>query len=257
MKKKNKFFVNVALIALALCVMVYGVYAAKNASLTVKGTIGFTAHGIQYAVTSVGVNKALNAAGETYDVARDNAALAAITRDAARTYNTSGELVVSEYVADGTNTTFYFDDLTNSTDTADNIEAIEIVIEIQNRSMFKVQVDATEVGQKYFATDDNNVSYTVTVNYGTDGEGNALTAMAPASSTGGSDGGYCTVTIALTLEKNATTYQTYEEEQEGVGKTTEITDFAADYAPTEFNVPLNLHLETPAAADPSEPDAQG
>jgi len=43
MKKNLKWLINVATICLCLCAMVIGIYAAKQASLTATGTIGFTA----------------------------------------------------------------------------------------------------------------------------------------------------------------------------------------------------------------------
>ncbi|MBE7075083.1 MAG: hypothetical protein E7376_03815, partial [Clostridiales bacterium] len=43
MKKNIKWLINVATICLCLCAIAIGIYAAKQASLTATGTIGFTA----------------------------------------------------------------------------------------------------------------------------------------------------------------------------------------------------------------------
>ena len=53
MKKKSRILVHIALIALSLCIMVYGVYSAKNASMSIQGTIGFEAHGADIALTKI------------------------------------------------------------------------------------------------------------------------------------------------------------------------------------------------------------
>ena len=44
MKRKFSLFLNVAVLALCVCAIAIGVYSAKQASLNVTGTIGFTAH---------------------------------------------------------------------------------------------------------------------------------------------------------------------------------------------------------------------
>ncbi|MBE7074916.1 MAG: hypothetical protein E7376_02950, partial [Clostridiales bacterium] len=44
MKKNYKWLINIAAICLCICAMAIGIYAAKQASLTATGTIGFTAH---------------------------------------------------------------------------------------------------------------------------------------------------------------------------------------------------------------------
>ena len=45
--KKKKRVVGIALIALCLSMLAFGVYAAKQASLNVNGTVGFNAHNCQ------------------------------------------------------------------------------------------------------------------------------------------------------------------------------------------------------------------
>ena len=43
-KKKFNLLLNIATLCLCVAAIAFGVYSAKNASLNVTGTIGFTAH---------------------------------------------------------------------------------------------------------------------------------------------------------------------------------------------------------------------
>ncbi|MBE7075153.1 MAG: hypothetical protein E7376_04165 [Clostridiales bacterium] len=51
MKKNYKWLINIVAICLCVCAMAIGIYAAKQASLTATGTIGFTAHGCKVKVS--------------------------------------------------------------------------------------------------------------------------------------------------------------------------------------------------------------
>ncbi|MBE7075204.1 MAG: hypothetical protein E7376_04420 [Clostridiales bacterium] len=51
MKNKFKWLINVFTLVLCVCALAIGVYAAKQASLTATGTIGFTAHGCKVKVS--------------------------------------------------------------------------------------------------------------------------------------------------------------------------------------------------------------
>ncbi|MBE7074672.1 MAG: hypothetical protein E7376_01670 [Clostridiales bacterium] len=51
MKKNYKWLINIVAICLCICAMAIGIYAAKQASLTATGTIGFTAHGCKVKVS--------------------------------------------------------------------------------------------------------------------------------------------------------------------------------------------------------------
>ncbi|MBE7074917.1 MAG: hypothetical protein E7376_02955, partial [Clostridiales bacterium] len=51
MKKNYKWLINVFTLVLCVCALAIGVYAAKQASLTATGTIGFTAHGCKVKVS--------------------------------------------------------------------------------------------------------------------------------------------------------------------------------------------------------------
>lgn len=165
MKKKNRFLINIALLALSLCIMVYGVYSAKQASLTVSGTIGFNAHDISLEITSASVSGALTSAGAAYSAAP----------------NISGTTVTfGDYL--------YYDDLTNSTATADKIPAITITIAMTNNSKFAATV--TPVSPAKSAGTGTNTNYTIAVSYASSGSNMAA------------NGGTCTVTVTLTYTTN-------------------------------------------------------
>ena len=185
MKKKSRFLVHIALIALSLCIMVYGVYAAKQASLTVSGTIGFTAHGVNLRVSDLNVANALDANGATY-------ALAADQQYKETTMSTTD---VSEIAIVNS---MYFDDLSASTATADNIPAIKISFKVYNLSRFAVALEEVKTATALPLannTTSTNVKYTATAAYVT-----GATSM--AASTNGTEantaGGTCVVTIELT-----------------------------------------------------------
>ena len=163
MKKKNRFLINIALLALSLCIMVYGVYSAKQASLTVSGTIGFNAHDISLKITGASVSGALTSAGAKY---------------------------TDTPTISGTTVTFgalYYDDLTNSTATADKISPILITINMQNNSKFPATV--TPVSPAQSAGENTKTNYTIAVSYASG------TNMA-------ANGGTCTVTVTLTYTTN-------------------------------------------------------
>lgn len=178
MKRKNRFLVHIALLTLSLCIMVFGVYSAKQASLTVSGTIGFTAHGLDISIGTVTVTGALNAEGGSY-----------VLDDTIKGYATTA--VKLSTLTDGklnfTNA-MYFDDLSASTATADNIPPIVITVVLTNYSMFDTVVTPVAAGATTGVT---NVTYQAAVTYGSGSN------MA-ASTNGTTAGGTCTLTITLT-----------------------------------------------------------
>lgn len=185
MKKKSRFLVHIALIALSLCIMVYGVYAAKQASLTVSGTIGFTAHGVNLRVSDLNVANALDANGATYALAADQQ----YKETTMSTTDVSEIAIVNP---------MYFDDLSASTATADNIPAIKISFKVYNLSRFAVALEEVKTATALPLannTTSTNVKYTATAAYVT-----GATSM--AASTNGTEantaGGTCVVTIELT-----------------------------------------------------------
>ncbi|MBE7074993.1 MAG: hypothetical protein E7376_03345, partial [Clostridiales bacterium] len=64
MKNKFKWLINVFTLVLCVCALAIGVYAAKQASLTATGTIGFKAHGVDMNVTGYIYGHATSEDGE-------------------------------------------------------------------------------------------------------------------------------------------------------------------------------------------------
>lgn len=263
MKKKNKLFGSLALIVLCMAFMVYGVYAAKNASLTINGTIGFKAHGIEYAVSGFSVANALNAAGNTYNatdysvVAKEGEAtlVKELSAEKEVLYAGDGVLTMSEYNAEvASDSTFYFDDLTNSTADADNIADIVITLTITNASMFNVEIPTTEKDEHdnfvkqvacTHAGGEVAVYYWIaSVTYDNTDTANADlgTAMAPATATGTTDGGVATVEIHLELAENETNYNYVDVQNGEGGETTRNYTFAKNLDAKDFSVEIELRL---------------
>jgi len=122
MKKNYKWLINIAAICLCICAMAIGIYAAKQASLTATGTIGFTAHNCKLNVeTNILAAKTANA------TERSTATIAA--------QEISGEDSIdldSAYTTEGEG--MYFSDLATDGD------KIEVTFKIENLSAFKVTV---------------------------------------------------------------------------------------------------------------------
>lgn len=182
MKKKSRFLVHIALIALSLCIMVYGVYAAKSASLTVSGTIGFTAHNGSIKYGAITVNNALTETGAKFEY----------TGTSTDTNHLNTDIALGE---------FYFDDLTNSTKDDDGIKPITIVFNVYNYSLFEMKITDVASTQLKNASDTvvAGLHYSLTTTY----SNTTTNKMSAATKTGenvtaGTD--YCTVTISLTLD---------------------------------------------------------
>lgn len=192
MKKKSRFLVHIALIALSLCIMVYGVYAAKQASLTVSGTIGFTAHGVNLRVSDLKVAKALDANGAAYTMATEGQNYTGTTMS---TTDVSKIEIVNP---------MYFDNLNYSTKDGDNIPAIEISFKVYNLSRFAVQLTPVSEEKTVTLTKKNaddtgavstEVKYTASAVY----ENTAVSMAASADGSNVATGGTCIVTIKLVL----------------------------------------------------------
>ena len=175
MKKKSRFLINIALLALSLCIMVYGVYSAKQATLNVFGTIGFTAHNLSVKIGAVTIEHAIDANGAAVATSLSG-------------YSDSSK----KELADINVGALYFDDLTKSTATADNVSDIVIKVNLFNYSQFKVGAATTQTTftqlKNTSNTDIANVTYKV-----------ESTGVMTASSNGTAEGGNCTITITLHL----------------------------------------------------------
>lgn len=214
MKGKRKLFINISLIVLSLCVMVYGVYSAKQASLTVSGTIGFQAHNAVLQYSNVSVANALKNDGTAYSY----------------TGTGSGDTKVDASTAIEFSEAMYFDDLTNSTASADNIPFITITLKVHNKSKFAVKMTdvstATDLPAATTGTTKvDNVKYTATAAY-TSGSSMAASTDGATIATNG----VCTVTIKLIFGTAGT--------ESGKTDKTYVSDAASAFAATNFAVSL-------------------
>lgn len=176
MKKKSRFLINIALLALSLCIMVYGVYSAKQATLNVTGTIGFTAHNLNVKIGAVTIENAIDANG------------AAVATSLSGYSDSSSS---QKPLADIPVGALYFDDLTKSTATADNVSDIVIKVKLFNYSQFKVGATTQPTFTQLKNTSSTNIA---NVTYKVESTGTMT-----ASSNGTAVGGNCTITITLHL----------------------------------------------------------
>lgn len=122
--KKRKFNLLINIVTLCLCIsaIAFGVYSAKQASLNVSGTIGFTAHNCDVKYTA----SVANASDADGNVISETATPPNVTTQTA--------------IADGTTWTLgslYFDDLTNDTPLQ-----IILTINLFNYSSFPIKATA-------------------------------------------------------------------------------------------------------------------
>lgn len=209
MKKKSRFLVHIALIALSLCIMVYGVYAAKQAQLTVTGTIGFTAHNGAVDVQLTGIsgaydvyhNKVVMGSATTGQVALDGNSTTTVTAGSTAnnlTIKTATTKQTGDTTDYGTNdvnlTALYFDDVENSTATQDVITNIVFTFTATNKALFAMKLNEDKLTGN--ALTGGRVTYAIgwpadatnSMNAGTKGTDNNVTG-----------GGTLTFTITLTL----------------------------------------------------------
>ncbi|MCI7002723.1 MAG: hypothetical protein MR904_00025 [Clostridia bacterium] len=148
MKKRNNILTYISMLALSLCVLVSGVYAAKNASMASSGKVSFTAENCIVAITS------LTSTGQH-------------SSSTVNTISSSSELRLE---SKGTTTskshalgTLYFDDVTSSGDT---VKDITIAIVVKNYSSFSIKVTSKgdTSGTNYQIITDKTTATTVASN---------------------------------------------------------------------------------------------
>lgn len=137
--KKGKLFINIATLVLSLCLMVYGVYAAKSATLKTSGNIGFVAHDAKVSVQLTGISGAYSKDGTTVTTANLNQVDG--VKNALTVTGTTAKLIELAY---GTSSTaadkaLYFSDL-GSESNQDIITPIVLTFTIKNYSQFSVLV---------------------------------------------------------------------------------------------------------------------
>lgn len=214
MKKKSRFLVHIALIALSLCIMVYGVYAAKSASLTVSGTIGFTAHNGSVEVQLTGIsgaydiyhNEVVMKDATTGQVVLDTTSTTAVTAGSSATNLAIKTATIKQ--TDDNNTysngelnALYFDDVESSTATQDVITDIVFTFTATNKALFAMKLDETKFNGNA-VTGNTRVTYTIALGQGV--TNNSMNEGTKGSNDTVTGGGTLTFTITLKLA-NATT----------------------------------------------------
>lgn len=221
MKKKSRFLVHIALIALSLCIMVYGVYAAKRASLTVSGTIGFTAHAGSVDVQLTGIsgaydvyhNKVIIGTATTGQVALNNTSTTKVTAGSTatnltiKTATTKQSDDTTDYGTDNVNlTALYFDDVENSTATQDVITDIVFTFKATNKALFAMKLDDTKFTGNAL-TGSTRVTYKIALS---DGATNSMDAGTKGTDNNVTGGGELTFTVTLKLVSSTTGAATME-----------------------------------------------
>lgn len=145
---------NIAVLCLCVAAIAIGVYSAKNASLNVTGTIGFTAH-----------NCNVDISGYIYghSKTKDGTPIAKPTNNSEKVYLKNGTTDVTEtspLKITGSSgalnfNTVYFSDMGDTGE----VEPIVIMLTITNKSDFTVLFDDNSLdGEKYIVTCSNNLN---------------------------------------------------------------------------------------------------
>ena len=175
-KKRINIFLNIAVLCMCVCALAIGVYSAKHATLNVSGTIGFSAHDCEVAISGV-----MNAYTENANGTND-----AVVKYFNKTKSEGGE---ANIIKEGglSNTwdigSVCFDDL--NVDKYHYVNDICFTFNITNNSAFYVDVT---VDQKCI---NNNRIYIYAPNNGE--------TLAPK----GQDGSSITLIVKIQLEKDA------------------------------------------------------
>ena len=140
--KKGKLFINIATLVLSLCLMVYGVYAAKSATLQTSGKIGFIAHDAKVGVQLTEISGAYSKDGTL--VTTSNLKQVSGVKSELTVTGTTASSIDLAYGSSSTaaDKALYFDDLTSSSD-QDTITPIELTFTVKNYSRFDVVVSNT------------------------------------------------------------------------------------------------------------------
>ena len=182
MKRKFSLFLNVAVLALCVCAIAIGVYSAKQASLSVTGTVGFTAHNCELQVSGTKKGYALGD-GTTY---QESAVALTMGADNATTGTVSGS------GASGVISSIALGDLKFTDLATEEIPPIVITLTFTNLSAY--QVSATVL-----VDDIANVKYTRQYVMGQYTETSSLTNHVEAVILGDSNADNKTATFVITL----------------------------------------------------------
>lgn len=146
--KKNRFVIHITTLALAICVMMFGVYAAKSASLNSSGSIGFISHDADVVVDGViygamrgseyGYKQITQVMGEETKVVDSNGVVTGtVWQDSFTTQDDNAEITEADYLTSDHSWLFgdvFFDDMNVSPEST----TIAISLKVSNYSVFPV-----------------------------------------------------------------------------------------------------------------------
>jgi len=213
MKKRKSKILSFSILALCLACLAFGVYALKNATLTVNGTVGFTAHDCMVSVASTIMNDAVELNEETNKLEPNQHGAPSEERTLFETIETLGGATEDEWEMEKAVGAIYFTDLTETGDVA----TITMKFTITNKSAYPVYAKIT-----------NATIEGVTTNVTGDGS-----VMQKANAEDDSDVAVLTATFALN--------KTYADEFDLVG----------EYLPME-SLPFEVKLEFGKYTEPVE-----
>ena len=169
MKKRKSKILSFSILALCLACLAFGVYALKNATLTVNGTVGFTAHDCMVSVASTIMNDAVELNEETNKLEPNQHGAPSEERTLFETIETLGGATEAEWEMEKAVGAIYFTDLTETGDVATiimkftitNKSAYPVYAKITNATIEGVTTNVTGDGsvmQKANAEDDSDVA---------------------------------------------------------------------------------------------------
>jgi len=169
MKKRKSKILSFSILALCLACLAFGVYALKNATLTVNGTVGFTAHDCMVSVASTIMNDAVELNEETNKLEPNQHGAPSEERTLFETIETLGGATEDEWEMEKAVGAIYFTDLTETGDVATitmkftitNKSAYPVYAKITNATIEGVTTNVTGDGsvmQKANAEDDSDVA---------------------------------------------------------------------------------------------------
>ena len=251
-KRKFSMLLNVAVLCLCVAAIAIGVYSAKNVSLNVTGTIGFTAH-----------NCNVDISGYIYghSTTLDGTPIAKPTQDSEKVYLKNGEAKVTEtspLKITGNSgalnfNTVYFSDMGDTGE----VEPIVIMLTITNKSDFTVLFDDNSLdGEKYIVTCSNNLNVLYNKN-------DSVTIRYELYPSLDSNGNFQEITVLVNVQLNINfsklntsiskegyTYDTSTKTITGVPENTTNADIIV--IPSEFNDLENVKF-TILGGDTSQP----
>jgi len=235
MKKKKSRLLAFSLLALCVACLAFGVYALKNATLTVSGTVGFTAHDCMVNVKAYIEGDGLTEAGTTATDGHPSEERALNFRNANSNEITVGGATQGDWnKTDEIKDVIYFTDLTDS----GTVAPITMTFRLTNLSVYDVYArianidDLTEKGVSVVVSDE--VVMQESNDSATDEA--VLTAVFTLDTTKVTDAGLMEgFELKLDFGKNSTGNQGGEEEGgDDVGGGEEVTE--------KFDAPANATI---------------